>query len=811
MNLTTAQMRQALANRIPHLADGGQPPSEDTPSDIATTANPQRVFVPAEGSGGVKGIMQPKHMWTGAKRPNGTRSEGMHQINEARAAVYGGEPRAPLRIGQVGQLHKRLLDTHFQQPVEQQIAAEKEALQRLRAAKHIGKTATTLDKSEKLDTVNHETDSEGRNYTGIASKGVAGHSLYTSGHGDEQKRHVINTCPGQTVGCGGGVDANGVVDTTKGICFAPKAETQYAGAAIRRACHEQAKHDPKMTQDWILAHTGSLRNVAAAADRKNKVTLFRPNVVDETDVSSRHVLRHLNKQRQAEGKPMIIANSYGKTNELHDPENGYYVTHSNIGPKTKMGASIEDHIGRDKQRVRNTITATDASGRDFTNDDGNLTPPKNAYAVTDVKRHSPFDRQMQKTITHAKYWGVGKPVEELSPAEKAEGPEGHFNSLGRPTVPSAAHYGHVTVNDHRYDYQKQHILHPRLVQVGKNIDGTPHMIPTDSRFKDDDFLPRDRFKTKNGKVAGAIILTTPTESTSGLEHQASFTHHVDESDLAHARANKGEYEIDSPAKQEAARGKEYVQPKGIKFFAHGGSVHIHGGLDDDDFLAFPEQNFAAQAHLSHREGVEDEYELPHNHLHQTHAHTHARVVHAKAGGAIGPVSQDQMLAHVLLNKKGPAPSVKSVGVDEAPDMAVKRFVSPGPGKGNSLPPGGVDFQPQMPGQQLAQAAPGMPQGGPGMPPGAPAAPGAPGLPPPLPRNQPGMPTGKPVGVQAPEIPPPKQKPAMGSNILSMTPQGQALAAMSPMRRMATGGKVTLAPSVKQMRQALSARRSNTKA
>jgi hypothetical protein len=178
----------------------------------------------------------------------------------------------------------------------------------------------------------------------------------------------------------------------------------------------------------------------------------------------------------------------------------------------------------------------------------------------------------------------------------------------------------------------------------------------------------------------------------------------------------------------------------------------------------------------------------------------------------GAVSQDQMLASTMLGKKkGPSPSVKNVGVDEAPDMAVKRFVSPGMGKGNSLPTGGVDFQPQMPGQQLSQAAPGgpgapgMPQGGPGMPPGAP------GLPPPLPRNQPGMPTGKPVGVQAPEIPPPKQKPAMGSNILSMTPQGQALAAMSPMRKMATGGKVTLAPSIEQMRQALSARRSNTKA
>ena len=74
-----------------------------------------------------------------------------------------------------------------------------------------------------------------------------------------------------------------------------------------------------------------------------------------------------------------------------------------------------------------------------------------------------------------------------------------------------------------------------------------------------------------------------------------------------------------------------------------------------------------------------------------------------------------------------------------------------------------------------------------MPPGGPG-PGMPGMPPPLPRNQPGMPTGKPAGLEPPNIPPPKQKPT-GSNILSMTPQGQALAALGPMRKMADGGFV----------------------
>jgi hypothetical protein len=61
------------------------------------------------------------------------------------------------------------------------VAAENEALKRLRAANHIGGKANTLDKSEKLDTVNHEHDEKGRTYIGFASKGVAGHALYSSG------------------------------------------------------------------------------------------------------------------------------------------------------------------------------------------------------------------------------------------------------------------------------------------------------------------------------------------------------------------------------------------------------------------------------------------------------------------------------------------------------------------------------------------------------------------------------------------------------------------------------------------------------
>ena len=119
-------------------------------------------------------------------------------------------------------------------------------------------------------------------------------------------------------------------------------------------------------------------------------------------------------------------------------------------------------------------------------------------------------------------------------------------------------------------------------------------------------MPKDRFKTKNGKDAGHILMTTPTESTSNIGHEASFTHNVDDKAIEHAKANKGEYEIDKPEDQEKAKGKEYVAPQEIKIqkkikMASGGHVSLrHPGLSDDDFHAFPERNFAAQRHLAMR-------------------------------------------------------------------------------------------------------------------------------------------------------------------------------------------------------------------
>jgi hypothetical protein len=593
------------------MADGGSAKSVDSMKAelAAKKAAPQdkRVTIKAEGSGGVKGIVVPRHTLEGNAKVGAV---GLHEMNEARAKVYGGEHRDPLTLNKIAQAHRDTLKDHFSKSLDEQHEAEAAALKRLREAKHLGSNANTLDESEKLDTVRHEHDEEGRTHIGFASKGVAGHALYTSGHGKDTKYHVINTCPGQTEGCGGGKDAQGIVDTKKGTCFAPNAESQYAGAATRRAAHEQAKHDPKMTHDWILAHTGSLRNAARLADKNNQRLLFRPNVVDETDVSSRHAIRHLNEQRKAEDKPPIIANSYGKTNELHDPENGYYVTHSNVGPKVKKGQEISENVGRDKARVRNTIMAADNKG-DFKNEQGNKTPPKGSYMVTDVKRGSPMAKKMEEHITHAKYWTTGREEHELTPEEKAEGPEGHYSGSGRKTSEDKAHYGHRTHEGLRYDYQRQHILHPRLVQVGNNKDGTKHMIPTDSRFKDTEFLPKDRFKTKNGKDAGHILMTTPTESTSNIGHQTSFTHNVSDKHIEHAQKNNGEYEIDRPEDQAKAKGKEYQAPQAIKFYAEGGQVGgRHHGFAHDDFHAFPEQNVVAQRHLSMRHGDDEHKHVP---------------------------------------------------------------------------------------------------------------------------------------------------------------------------------------------------------
>lgn len=151
----------------------------------------------------------------------------------------------------------------------------------------------------------------------------------------------------------------------------------------------------------------------------------------------------------------------------------------------------------------------------------------------------------------------------------------------------------------------------------------------------------------------------------------------------------------------------------------------------------------------------------------------AKTGHYAEGGNVEP-SQDEMLAHIMLHKAdGGAVNIKEVGVDEAPDMPIKEFVPPAGGGG--LPPGGVDFEPLTPGNQLMPTQPGQQ-------PGQPPQGQAPGQPQQGPLGQPQ--SGGPLGQ-------PQSGGPLGqsqSNILSMTPQGQALQAMRP-SRLAKGGKV----------------------
>jgi len=527
------------------------------------TENSKRIIVTHDGEGkpkGVSGLSVPKHMWLGTPPTAGGKinkkgaivkptagTMGMQERNKARASVYGSESREPLSVPEMETSHKATLDQHFAKPKATQIAHEAEAVARLKSAKHLDSGSTT-DESEKTDTILHEKDKNGKGYTAAACKGVAGHTVYTSGGGDNAKHRIVNTCPGQTRGCGGGVDAHGVANTTKGTCFAPQAEAQYPAAAVRRAYLDQSKHDPKMTSDYILAHVHSIRTGANKADKADKHFVIRPNTLNENDRSTKHVVVGLNAQRKTEGKGSIISYQYSKDNELHDPENGVHVTHSNIGPKVINGKTVRENVNRDTRRVTNTVHATTTSGEDLRNAQGNKTPAKHSYLVTNLPRGGEQDKQYQSTAKHIKYWDKGTKLSEDEP--KTAPKEGHFGADGKTTSAKEAHHGFKVVGDRKYEYQKQTILHPRMTQVNG------HAIPSDSRFQDDHHMPKDKYMSKNGKAAGGVVVTSATTSTSGERSNSSFTHRIDQAKLDHIK-HTGEHEIDSPEEQEASRGHDY--------------------------------------------------------------------------------------------------------------------------------------------------------------------------------------------------------------------------------------------------------------
>lgn len=129
-------------------------------------------------------------------------------------------------------------------------------------------------------------------------------------------------------------------------------------------------------------------------------------------------------------------------------------------------------------------------------------------------------------------------------------------------------------------------------------------------------------------------------------------------------------------------------------------------------------------------------------------------------------SLSQMQAELMMKQPTSLSNITNVGAEEAPNLPTKEYILPHGQHPGQLPVGGIDMQPAVPGQQLW-----------------PTQPPAPGQQPQQGQQQP------PQGAQPPQGGPQGQPP---SNILQMTPQGQAMNAMTPPKgpqAMADGGGV----------------------
>jgi hypothetical protein len=139
------------------------------------------------------------------------------------------------------------------------------------------------------------------------------------------------------------------------------------------------------------------------------------------------------------------------------------------------------------------------------------------------------------------------------------------------------------------------------------------------------------------------------------------------------------------------------------------------------------------------------------------------VIHKAEGGNVQPSVEQMRMA--LQNKSTfPKYGIQSIGANEAPDLSPKYYIQPN--RDGNLGVGGVDMDNITPGMQLVkQEIPNM------NPPNSPNA-----------QQAPQSPLGAPPSPQGGQ-----------SNILNMTPQGQALSAMTPpqqgMPQMARGGNV----------------------
>jgi len=125
------------------------------------------------------------------------------------------------------------------------------------------------------------------------------------------------------------------------------------------------------------------------------------------------------------------------------------------------------------------------------------------------------------------------------------------------------------------------------------------------------------------------------------------------------------------------------------------------------------------------------------------------IVHKAAGGTVPSIDQMRMELDNKTRFAGLS-QLQSIGVNEAPSLGVKAYVPPQGRPDNGEPPvGGVDMSVFQPGQQLM---------------------------PPQQSQQPQQPGQAPQGMPGADGQPP-MGPKGGGNILQMTPQGQALAAI----------------------------------
>ena len=579
----TQNYLEGLADYTPIIDDAYK---HSISESIETNAsNDKRVDVRGHSnSAGVTGVEVPKHMLEGDDGLLAFHKRAQHEFSNS----DGTTPRhTPMGDKELQRSHKSLAEEHAKLPKHEQIKVEKAATDRLH---RLGLKDVTSE-SEKTDTMlGMRHPKTGKPIVSApAIKNVAGHAVYPVG---DDEHHIINTCRGQTEGCGGKIDASGKINTKTGTCFVPNAESQYKGAARSRAVRTYCSHHPILHKDVFHATVGALRAEADKADKAKigengkvaspakKATdkspaveankhsgeigghvAVRPDTTAENDNDkTSHAVALLNKQRSEEsakdGKTRheILINRYSKTGQ----EGSAY---SNTGPKVKAGGEIGENKRRDNGRIANTVTAK-SNGQDFVKANGEKEDPRHQYMPHDIRRNSDDEKRLDTHLHTVRYWSNPVAADKLTDHEKTK-TEAHYDAKGKETTEDKAHSGFTTRNGRTYRYTNHHVIPKRYV------DGSP----ADDRLFDSHHMEATYGKREGGLYAsggkrhGGIIAPSTTLSTSNHKMvHGEFTHPM--SKQLDKIVKTGVYDADHPDDQEAARGKEYkepVEPVPVKF------------------------------------------------------------------------------------------------------------------------------------------------------------------------------------------------------------------------------------------------------